>query len=84
MAMSRTKKGVANRPAPVRITKRITNTKRHTTGYIIQGQFHSVSQTKNLASKGAISGVRVVGNHIQAVNGRKRLSDLPTEVRKNG
>lgn len=81
MANKRTKKGASTSASAMRISKRVVNSKRHTTGYIIAGQFHSVAQTKNLASKGAIAGVRVVGNHIQAVNGRKRLSDLPMEIR---
>lgn len=64
----------------MRITKRVMNTKRHTVGYMINGQFRNVAEATKLASKGTISGVRVVGNHIQSAQGRRRLSDLPTTV----
>ena len=69
-------------PCNLRITKRVTNTKRHTLGYQIGGKFHSVARTRQLAAQGRVAGVQVVGNHVQAKAGRKRLSDLPTELRK--
>ncbi len=75
--------GTPSRTRPtMRISKRVVNTKRHTTGYMISGKFHSVREAKRLATQGRIQGVRVVGNHIQAENGRKLLSSLPTTVRK--
>ena len=64
----------------MRITRRLVNVRRHTTGYIIGGKQHSVSATRKLASAGRISGVQVVGNHVQAVPGRRRLTDLPTDI----
>lgn len=66
---------------PRRITKRIVSTKRHTTGYIVNGEEMSVAQTRQLAERGQIAGVRVVGEHIQAQNGRRRLGDLPQLVK---
>jgi len=72
--------GVAAKPQ--RITRRVVNTKRHTTGYVVGGEVYSVAQTRNMASRGDIAGVRVVGRHIQSVPGRKRLSDLPILLRK--
>lgn len=66
----------------MRITKRVVNVKRHTQGYIIDGRFCNVRQARSLARDGTLSNVRVVGNHIQAVNGARRLSDLPVDVRR--
>ena len=64
-----------------RITRRIVSTKRHTTGYVISGKTFTVPQVCKMAATGKISGVRVVGNHIQAVPGRKRLTDLPETIK---
>lgn len=70
------------RPAPkMQITKRVVDVKRHTIGYMINGQFYNVNQSRVLAGQGRISGVRVVGQHIQAENGRRRLGTLPMEIR---
>lgn len=66
----------------MKITSRIVDIRRHTTGYVAGGRKYSVSQIRNMASKGRIKGVQVVGNHVQAVPGRKRLTDLPTKVMK--
>ncbi len=66
----------------MRVTSRIVDTKRHTTGYVIGGKRYSVKQVAQLARQGRISGVRAVGNHPQAVNGRRCLSSLPTKVEK--
>ena len=63
-----------------RISRRIVSTKRHTTHYVIGGQKMTVSQAKQLASKGQLAGVRVVGNHIQAKLGCTPLHKLPTTV----
>lgn len=67
----------------MRITSRIVNVRRHTTGYLINGKEYTVAQARNMASKGQIAGVRVVGNHLQATSGSRRLVDLPTQVRKS-
>ena len=65
-----------------RITRRIVNAKRRVTGYVIAKKTYSVAQTRQMAQRGQVVGVRVVGNHIQAVNGRRRLSDLPFTVQR--
>ena len=75
------KKTVTGGSKPMRITSRIVNAKRHTVGYMIDGKVHTVALTKRLAGQGRISGVRVVGNHVQSENGRRRLSDLPMKVK---
>lgn len=64
----------------LRITRRVVNTKRHTIGYIAKQRFYSIPQITRLAKTGAVAGVRVVGNHIQAPPGARRLIDLPTDV----
>ena len=64
-----------------RITKRIVDVKRHTTGYVVSGEQMSVAKTRQLANRGQIAGVRVVGKHVQAKNGRRRLSDLPQLIK---
>jgi len=66
----------------MKITSRIVDVRRHTTGYVAGGKKYSVSQIRNMAAKGRVKGVQVVGNHVQAVPGRKRLTDLPTKVMK--
>jgi len=65
----------------MRITSRVVNIKRHTIGYTIGGKFHSTDRAKGLAARGRLSGVRVVGDHIQAKPGCRRLLDLPMKVR---
>jgi len=64
-----------------RITKRIVNKKRHTTGYVVNGEELSVAKTRQMATRGQISGVRVVGRHVQAQNGRRRLGTLPQLIK---
>lgn len=64
----------------MKITSRVVDVRRHTTGYVAGGKKYSVSQMRNMAAKGRIKGVQVVGNHIQALPGQKRLTDLPTKV----
>lgn len=66
----------------MRITRRVTNVRRHTQGYIINGRFYNVRQARSLARDGTLANVRVVGNHIQATNGSRRLGDLPVDVRR--
>ena len=72
----------AKKTQGMKITSRIVDVRRHTTGYVAGGKKYSVSQIRNMASKGRIKGVQVVGNHVQAVPGQKRLTDLPTKVMK--
>lgn len=67
--------------AKMRITKRVVDVKRHTIGFMINNHFYTVSQARSLASNGRIAGVRVVGGHIQASVGARRLVDLPTTIR---
>lgn len=65
-----------------RITKRLVSVKRHTQGYLVDGKELSVARTRQLAARGELYGVRVVGKHVQAVPGRRRrLSDLPQVVK---
>ena len=80
--MNKNKKKTGKGSSKMRVTRRIVNSKRHTQGYMIGGRFYSVADSTNLAARGRVSGVRVVGNHIQAESGRKRLSDLPTTVQR--
>jgi len=81
MTKNRKKKaGTAARPR--RITRRVVNTKRHTTGYVVGGEVYSVAQTRNMARRGEVSNVRVVGRHIQSVPGKQRLTDLPILLKK--
>lgn len=64
----------------LRITKRLVDVKRHTKKYKIGGKWVTRREAVRLAKKGKISGVQVVGNHIQAIPGKPRLSSLPFEV----
>ena len=66
---------------PKRATRRIVNTKRHTTGYVVGGEQLSVAQARTMARRGQIANVRVVGKHIQAVPGKQRLTDLPVVLK---
>lgn len=61
----------------LRIAKRIVNSKRHTTGYVIDGKNISVPDVTRLARKNRVHGVHVVGNHIQSMSGRRPLLSLP-------
>ena len=78
--MTKSRKKGGSTASALRITKRVVNVRRHTTGYVIGGKRHTVLGTLKLAKAGRISGVQVVGRHIQAVPGRRRLTDLPTEI----
>ena len=64
-----------------RITKRIVNTKRHTTGYVFGGKNMTVAQTRKMAAAGTFRNVQVVGKHVQAKPGTRRLSDLPMVIK---
>ena len=78
--LEKRRKNMSKNNEKMRISSRVVNVKRHTQGYMISGKLHSVSQTKSLAANGRIAGVRVIGDHIQAIPGRRRLSDLPVRV----
>lgn len=65
----------------IRITRRVTNQKRHTVGYVLTGgQQVTRSRAVQMASSGQISGVRVVngssGRYLQSTNSRG-LYELP-------
>jgi hypothetical protein len=47
---------------------------------VINGRAYSVQEATKLARNGRVAGVRVVGNHIQADKGRRRLIDLPQQI----
>ena len=64
-----------------RISRRILNSKRHTTHYVIGGKEVPVEKARQMASKGLLAGVRVVGDHIQAKIGCTPLYKLPTTVK---
>lgn len=81
MASKKRGTATASNRNKLRISRRVVNTKRHTVGYIAKKKFYSTPQITRMAKRGEVSGVRVVGNHIQAPPGRRRLVDLPTEVR---
>ncbi len=70
------------RKPDMRITKRLVNTKRHTVGYVINGKKYTVAKARAFATQGRIHGVRVVGNHIQSIPGRKKLTRLATAVER--
>jgi len=75
------KKTAGQSVKPKRATQRIVNSRRHTTGYVVGGEKISVAQARTLAKRGRIANVRVVGQHIQAVPGKQRLTDLPTVLK---
>lgn len=64
-----------------RITRRVVNSKRHTTHYVISGRRISVGYAVRMARQGRLAGVRVVGNHIQAAPGCRPLNLLPTTIK---
>lgn len=80
MKKNRKKQAGKQKPAGLKISRRLVDRKRHTRAYIVGGKRMTVAQATKLASQGKISGVRVVGNHIQSETGRKCLSTLPTTV----
>ena len=71
-----------SRASQKKITHRVVDVKRHTVGYVIANKKYSVSAVKKMARSGQISGVRIVGNHIQAPPGGRRLSELPMKFDK--
>lgn len=73
---------IAGKAAAQKITKRIVNVRRHTQGYVVGGCEVSVSQARKMAASGRLRGVQVVGGHIQSLPGKKRLSELPTLIKK--
>lgn len=66
----------------MKITSRVVDVRRHTKGYVMGGKRYTVAQTRNLAAKGRVQNVQVVGNHIQAIPGHRRLTDLPMKITK--
>lgn len=79
---TRSKKRAAGAASPAqRISKRVVSKKRHTVGYMIGDKQVSVAQARNLAQRGNLSGVQVVGRHIQSVPGKTRLTDLPIVIK---
>ena len=74
---------------PLKVSRRIVNTKRHTIGYIVGGKTYDLRKKNQRASllelgrSNRISGVRVVGKHLQAVPGRRRLASLPMRVERS-
>ena len=73
----KTKKTGSATPS-MRVSGRVVNGKLHTVGYVINNQHYTVRQAAQMARSGRLQGVRVVGNHIQSVGGR-RLSSLPAQ-----
>ena len=64
-----------------RLYKRVVTPKRHTKGYIATGgEFITVKQALQQTKNDLISGVRVVGKHIQAEIGSQPLYRLPEIV----
>ena len=64
-----------------RITRRVVNSKRHTVGFLLNGNTYVTrSQAVNMARSSRISGVRVIrssqGTYLQSTTGRN-LYDLP-------
>lgn len=64
----------------MKVTSRIVDVRRHTKGYIVGGKKHTVAQVRKLVASGRVKGVQVVGNHIQALPGQPRLTDLPMKI----
>jgi hypothetical protein len=46
------------------------------------GKKYTVNQMKKLAASGRVRNVQVVGDHIQAIPGKQRLTDLPIKIMK--
>lgn len=74
--------GVSQSSTAMRLTQRLVDVRRHTTGYVASGKQYTTAQIRQLAKSGRIRGVQVVGNHIQAVPGQQRLTDLPMKIVK--
>jgi hypothetical protein len=68
----------------MKITKRGTDVKRHTTHFLCGGKWRTRRQTAELARKGRIENVyayrTVHGFHVQSRPGTRRLYDLPVCV----
>jgi len=79
---SATARKSTSRAQGMKVTSRIVDVRRHTKGYVAGGKKYTVAQIRKLAKSGRVKGVQVVGNHIQALPGQKRLTDLPTKVVK--
>lgn len=70
---------MASKKKALKITRRLVNSKRHTTGYVIGGKKTTVPAARQLALQGRLSNVRVVGRHIQGVPGNS-LATLPVTI----
>ncbi|MHA2279479.1 MAG: hypothetical protein ACXAC5_01120 [Promethearchaeota archaeon] len=66
----------------MKVTSRIVDVRRHTKGYVAGGKNYTIPQMCRLAMSGRVRGVQVVGDHIQALPGQKRLTDLPMKIMK--
>ena len=64
----------------ITLTSRLVNVRRHTIGYMAGSNRYTIAQVRKLASSGRVRGVRVVGKHVQAEVGTRRLTDLPMKV----
>lgn len=65
-----------------KISRRVLNTKRHCTAYIIGGRTVSVPKAAQLAKRGLLPNVVKNGRHIQSRPNTRRLSDLTATVRR--
>lgn len=70
----------------MKVTKRGTNVKRHTTHYLVGGKWRTRSESVKLAKQGKINGVAVCrgeyGEYIQSLpSNSTRLYDMPEVVR---
>ena len=68
-----------------RVTHRICNVRRHTTGFVIDGKMCRRSTAVKLAQQGKLNGIQAVaGRHIQTLPSRtQKLYDLPEKVMPN-
>ena len=67
-----------------RITHRITNVKKNTLGFVIDGKNCRRSTAVKLAKQGKLNKIHVVGSHIQTLPSRKqKLLDLPEKLMPN-
>ena len=76
---SLTKKGIC---IMKKVSKRILSVRRHTLGYVVGGKRQTVREATQMAKRGEIMNVHVVGNHVQSIPGHERLTDLPYSIVK--
>ena len=66
-----------------RVTHRVTDVKRHTKFFVIDGKVTTRAQAVRLAKQGLLNNIHVVGRHIQTLPSRKqKLLDLPIKIVK--